>query len=206
LAAETDRTWFAGRLLQHLGNYLLVSPSQIDLLYDHFRLLMLWNERINLSAIRSPEEIVLRHYCESLFFAARMPEFGPMVADIGSGAGFPGVPTAILHPEWSVTLIESHQRKAVFLRESTREIPNLAVIDRRVEQLSRGFDSIISRAVRPAEVVGLLPEVAVQIGLLLSRSDFIDIDTGVPVDWISCHSIPWSDNNLCVFGSFHVEQ
>ena len=206
MAVETDREWFGGRLLHHLGDSVKLSPGQINLLYNHFRLLLLWNSRLNLSAIRSPDEIVDRHYGESLFFAAQIPDFGKSVADVGSGAGFPGIPVAILHPEWNVTLIESHQRKAVFLRESSRNMHNVTVIDQRAEDVDQYFDCVVSRAVRPGDIVRLLPGLARGIGLLLSRSDFSEIETGSSINWLSPHAIPWSNNNLCVFGVFHVER
>src|SRR5437016_4998896 len=94
--------------------------------------------------IGSPAELVLPHFCESLFFAASVPPGWSDFADVGSGAGFPGVPMAVCRPDWNVTLIESHQRKAVFLRESTRELGNVSVVAGRVEDLDNAFGTIVS--------------------------------------------------------------
>jgi len=82
-------------------------------------LLLKWNARVNLTAVRNPEEIVTRHFGES-FFAARIlgtQAYPSSVIDLGSGAGFPGIPIAMLVPEAHVTLIESNQKKSTFLKE-----------------------------------------------------------------------------------------
>src|ERR1700736_2752496 len=106
-----------------------------------------WNKTINLTRIERVEEAVDRHYAESLFLGVNLPP-GPLkIADVGSGAGFPGIPVAILRPNVSIALIESHQRKAVFLKEATRSLPNVTVISRRAEEIAESFDWIVSRAV-----------------------------------------------------------
>ncbi len=207
MLVETDRDWFGERVLDRIGRYVSLSAAQIDQLYSHFRLLLTWNQRMNLSAVRSPEEIVQRHYCESLFFAAHIPTSGiERVCDVGSGAGFPGVPIAVLHPEWKVSLIEAHQRKSVFLRESTRPLQNVSVIADRAETVSGSFDYLVSRAVASADVAGLLPRLALRIGLMISESDLADLQRSSSFQWLSPVRIPWSDNNLCLFGMFHVER
>jgi 16S rRNA (guanine527-N7)-methyltransferase len=80
----------------------------------HFELLQRWNKSLNLTRIDSVE----RNYGESLFLGRHLPP-GPLrICDIGSGAGFPGFPVAVLRPDCEITLIEAHQRKAVFLKEA----------------------------------------------------------------------------------------
>src|SRR5438067_6064559 len=99
-------------LLGHLSAYL--------------DLLLKWNAKTNLTAIRDPEEIVRRHFGESLFAATKLyPDDGSAeetLIDFGSGAGFPGVPTKIYVPELHVILIESQNKKAMFLREVIRNL------------------------------------------------------------------------------------
>src|SRR6202790_251490 len=147
--------WFADLLQKELQPWLTLSEDQIRQLWDHYEILLRWNERINLTSIPSGEEMVIRHYCESLFFGAHMPgDTGAVsVADLGSGAGFPGAPMALLRPTWRVTLLESNQRKAVFLRESTRGLPNITVLARRAESASTTFDWLVARGVDPKEVL-----------------------------------------------------
>src|ERR1700738_4164741 len=97
-----------------------------------------WNQSINLTTVTDPAEAVERHYGESLLLAEHLT--AGRVVDIGSGAGFPGIPVAVVRPECHVTLVESHQRKAVFLREATRQMSNVRVIAKRIEAVQEGFD------------------------------------------------------------------
>src|SRR4051812_28300558 len=106
-----------------------------------------WNKTINLTRIEDLETAVDRHYAESLFLAANLPVGSLSIADVGSGAGFPGFPVAVLRPDCTVGLIESHKRKAVFLKEVSRPVQNLTVLPQRAEEVRERFDWIISRAV-----------------------------------------------------------
>src|SRR5579859_5269122 len=114
-------------------------------------LLLKWNARINLTALRAPEEIVERHFGESLFAARHILAEGPVktAIDLGSGAGFPGVPIALLAPEVEVTLIESNQKKSTFLKELiyTLELRNVKVFSGRAEGYSQSVDLVTLRAV-----------------------------------------------------------
>src|SRR3989442_13306046 len=115
--------------------------SQLQAISTYIDILLRWNARINLTAVRQPEHIVTRHFGESLFAARHLfpnprvrtdaPAAGPQherserlpalsVFDIGSGAGFPGLPLKIWAPEIHLTLIESNHKKASFLREVIR--------------------------------------------------------------------------------------
>ena len=128
-----------------------------------------WNAKLNLTRITDRAEAWERHYKESMFPAHKLPA-GPLrIADVGSGAGFPGIPIAIVRPECHVTLIESHQRKAVFLREATRDLPNVRVLGVRAESVTEQFDWIVSRAVSPEDVVKL--KLAPNIALLTGRNE-----------------------------------
>ena len=112
-----------------------LSPSQVRLISMYVDLLLRWNDRVNLTAIREPEDIVTRHFGESIFAARHLfppPEVEAgttaHVIDIGSGAGFPGLPAKIWAPHIHLTLIESNQKKATFLREVVRHL-SLANVD-----------------------------------------------------------------------------
>lgn len=196
---------FRAALVTRLSAYLSLSEPEMSILYTHFRLLLAWNEHLNLSSIRRPEDIVLRHYCECLFFASRIPPppvgAGWSMADIGAGAGFPGIPVAVVQPTWCLTLIESHQRKAVFLREGTRELPNVVVLAERAEAVENRFDWIVSRAVRPADVVEQVPRMSSRIGLLLSGPDFDIVRQDPRISWTEPVGIPWTQQTMCAFGS-----
>jgi 16S rRNA (guanine527-N7)-methyltransferase len=129
-----------------------VSESEAAALEAHYELLCRWNKVVNLTAIGTLEEAVARHYCEALFLAQRLPDDSASVADIGSGAGFPGFPVAVVRPGCTVTLIEADQRKAVFLREAARGRSNVRVLALRAEAVKERFDWVISRAVSYAEL------------------------------------------------------
>lgn len=157
---------FAEALAARLAGIVELSPEQVQVLEGHYRLLVLWNRRLNLSAVTGLEEAVERHYCESLFLGAHLPP-GPLaIADIGSGAGFPGLPVAVLRPECSVTLIESHQRKAVFLREASRGLPSVRVLAKRAEDVRDVFDVAVSRAVGYRDLAPTLKVLAANADLL----------------------------------------
>ena len=109
-------------------------PRQMEQLATHFALLLKWNEKINLTAVRAPEEIATRHFGESLYLAKLMPApAGPMV-DVGSGAGFPSLPLKIAWPGVETVLLEPNQKKATFLKEVVRSC-GLEGVEVRAERL-----------------------------------------------------------------------
>jgi 16S rRNA (guanine527-N7)-methyltransferase len=144
------------RIATLLNPYLNGTPIPETLYADlstYLDLLLKWNARTNLTAIREPEEIVQRHFGESLFtglhLAARLPP-GATLLDFGSGAGFPGLPIQLLLPNLKVTLAESQNKKSTFLREVVRTLNLLTEIwAGRAETLppTRRFDAITLRAV-----------------------------------------------------------
>ncbi len=133
-----------------------LSADQLRQLQTYFELLLKWNAKISLTAIRDPQEIVRRHFAESLFTGAQL-DLKPNVrlADLGSGAGFPGLPIAVLRPEIQVTLIESQQKKVTFLREVIRsaQIGNANVYAGRAEEVSSKSQIVTMRAVEKFEWV-----------------------------------------------------
>jgi 16S rRNA (guanine527-N7)-methyltransferase len=130
---------------------LELSPAQINAIRQYIAMLLAWNEKINLTAIREPVEILYRHFCESMYAAAAIPLSTGRLADVGSGAGFPGLPLKIARPDLDVFLIESNIKKATFLAEISREL-NLAdirVLVSRYEELAEEvapLDYVCSRA------------------------------------------------------------
>ncbi|NYF91874.1 16S rRNA (guanine(527)-N(7))-methyltransferase RsmG [Tunturiibacter empetritectus] len=126
------------------------APLVLSRLAVYLELLLKWNARTNLTAIRDPKEIVCRHFGESLFAGRHLASETKTLLDFGSGAGFPGLPIAILHPEIAVTLAESQNKKATFLREVGRmlAIP-VEVWPVRVETMPEGrqFHTVTLRAV-----------------------------------------------------------
>jgi 16S rRNA (guanine527-N7)-methyltransferase len=135
-----------------------LEPRALDQLAQYLEVLLRWNARLNLTAVRKPMQIVERHFIECIQCAQALPEVGTLL-DFGSGAGLPGIPIAIVRPEISVTLGESQGKKAAFLREAVRVLGlHAEVFDQRIEKMDseRAFDAVTLRAVdRMAEAAGL---------------------------------------------------
>jgi 16S rRNA (guanine527-N7)-methyltransferase len=183
-----------------------------------------WNARINLTAIRNEEEIVTRHFGESLFAATHLfpppvvkeddrPEAGSpkpeaRVADVGSGAGFPGIPIKLWAPNIALTLIESNQKKATFLREVARSLTltyiNIQNIRAETLPLS-GFDVVTLRAVERFEAIlptaaGLVTP-AGRLALLIASSQQAAARSAIPdVTWDPPIPIPQSQSRQLLIG------
>ena len=140
----------------------------IEQLGIHFDLLLRWNSRMNLSAVREPEAIARRHFLESIFAAQHVPQDVETLLDFGSGAGFPGLPIAVLRPEIRVTLAESQTKKGAFLREVVRNAGlSCVVYEGRVEKMdsNRIFDVVAMRAVDKMETA--IPQAIARTGVAL---------------------------------------
>jgi 16S rRNA (guanine527-N7)-methyltransferase len=125
-----------------------LDASTEDRFVRYLSLILRWNARTNLTAIRDPEEIVSRHFVESIACSAALPAGVRTLLDFGSGAGFPGIPIALCRPEISITLAESQNKKAAFLREAVRTLAlKTTVHGDRAENLTATFDCVILRAV-----------------------------------------------------------
>jgi 16S rRNA (guanine527-N7)-methyltransferase len=151
--------------------------SNASLIYTNLSLyldlLLKWNARTNLTAIRDPEEIVRRHFGESLFAARHLDPATTTLLDLGSGAGFPGLPIALLRPEIAVTLAESQHKKATFLREAVRTLGlKTEIWPARAETMpeSRQFHTVTLRAVdnMTAAIAAAVPRAAHELLFLTS--------------------------------------
>src|SRR5882762_10633722 len=101
---------------------MALNDSQVLQIQQYTNILLAWNEKINLTSIRDPLEILNRHFCECMYAASTVPVEHGRLADVGSGAGFPGLALKIVRPELQVFLIESNVKKATFLAEVVREL------------------------------------------------------------------------------------
>ena len=160
-------------------------------------LLLRWNARMNLTAIREPEEIVRRHFGESLFAGRVVAALGlsdGKLLDFGSGAGFPGLPVQLLLRNSQMTLAESQGKKAAFLRETVRTI-GLAtrVWEGRVEDLPADvtFDCVVMRAVDSPQVARVGARARVRQGGIL-----LELRTGVPRQSFGQFRMPDSEDSF----------
>lgn len=127
-------------------------PDLCERIRGYIALLLRWNERISLTTITKPAEVLQLHFGESFFAASALPIRNGRLADVGSGAGFPGIPLAMIAPDLEVNLIESNLKKSTFLSEVVRalRLANVRVVRSRIEDLPSDlgkFDFITARAV-----------------------------------------------------------
>lgn len=128
---------------------------QIEQLQRYRQELLDWNTRINLTAITDPQEVLIKHFLDSLSLLAACDQPRASLLDIGSGAGFPGLPLKIIRPQWQVTLLEATGKKVTFLRHviDTLQLENIVVVQGRAEELAHkreyraAFDIVTARAV-----------------------------------------------------------
>lgn len=143
----------ADTIRRALGEFqIALDDQQVVYIQQYIKILLAWNDKINLTAIRDPLEILYRHFCESMYAAVAVPIGNGRLADVGSGAGFPGIPLKIVQPKAEVILIESNLKKATFLAEVLRniELPDTKVLVRRYEELGEEvapLDFVCARAV-----------------------------------------------------------
>ena len=189
---------FAELLRARLAGICELSEAQIERLGVHYELLTRWNKVLSLTSVRTLEDAVERHYCESVFAALHLPEGAGSVADIGSGAGFPGIPIAVVRHDCSVALIESHQRKAAFLKEAARELGNVRVIAKRAEDVAERFDWVVSRAVRYSDIAGALKKLGRNAELLTGEVRAADLDG---FEWREPIRLPWGERRQLWIGS-----
>jgi 16S rRNA (guanine527-N7)-methyltransferase len=181
--------------LAHLSPALEAGLAQLDLdpllaprLLDYLALLERWNKTYNLTAIRDPREMLVKHLLDSLAMA-RFVE-GGRLADLGTGAGLPGIPLAIARPALQVSLVESNGKKARFLREAVRSLglANARVLESRAEAVDEpgAFDVVTARALdRLAGIIAVGGHLLAPRGRLLAMKGQPADDelTELPAGW-----------------------
>jgi 16S rRNA (guanine527-N7)-methyltransferase len=136
-----------------LGEFKIeLDGKQLACIQRYMSKLLVWNDKVNLTAIRDPLEILYRHFCESMYAAVAVPLLAGRLADVGSGGGFPGLPLKIIRPDLYVILVEASVKKATFLAEMVREmgLNETRVMVSRYEELAEELtplDVVCSRAV-----------------------------------------------------------
>jgi 16S rRNA (guanine527-N7)-methyltransferase len=184
-------------------NLPALSETQINNLVQHYGMLRVWNERTNLTRIIEPEDAARLHYADSLF-GGQFIEAASRLIDLGSGAGFPAIPLAVMRPEVQVTALEANHKKALFLREAKDALglANFSVAAARLEAFDlTSFDLLTSRALDRAEAV--LPAVierlcASQRFMLYGAQDLLAklshrFHAGYRIE---AHAIPESESRL----------
>ena len=130
------------------------SVEQLGKFYRYMELLLEWNEKMNLTAITEPEEIILKHFIDSLTIVKEIKNKDKIV-DVGTGAGFPGIPLSIINETVEITLVDSLNKRLIFLQNVIEELnlKNVTLVHSRAEDFGRNdkyrekFDIAVSRAV-----------------------------------------------------------
>jgi 16S rRNA (guanine527-N7)-methyltransferase len=175
---------------------------------DYLSLLLRWNARVNLTAIRSEEGILSRHFVESIVCARALPAGIHTLLDFGSGAGFPGIPIALCRPEIAVTLAESQGKKAAFLSEAVRVLGIAAkVYPARAETLRTVFDCVMLRAVdrmeRAVQAAAQLVRPGGWLALMTTTAALPALQTAARAEfsWPSLLPLPGGEDRLLALGA-----
>jgi len=199
------------RIRQLLSPYLIdsIDDNRINQLGSYLDLLVKWNARTNLTAIREPVEIVRQHFGESLFAGQQLHiSTSAILLDFGSGAGFPGLPIQILFPALQVTLAESQSKKASFLHEAVRtlDLPT-TIYAGRVEDMpeSQRFDVITLRAVdnMQAALAGAVPRLKSggTLAILTTESQRAAVlAETLALHWAESIAIPETEQRILLLG------
>ena len=207
--AAADRL---NKLLDESGHPHL-DPETAGKFAAYLTLLQKWNARTNLTSIRDEEGILSRHFFESILCAHKLPKDIVSLLDFGSGAGFPGIPIALIRPEISVTLAESQNKKAAFLREAVRTLfsesgLNTKVHAYRAEILNATFDAVTLRAVDnmavaiPAAIQLLNPHGWLAILTTLEDAPAIQAEASqsTPFHWSRAESLQAGTSRILLLG------
>jgi 16S rRNA (guanine527-N7)-methyltransferase len=181
--------------------------SQNKQVIEYISLILRWNARTNLTAVRDEVGILSRHFVESIACARALPTGIATLLDYGSGAGFPGIPIAICRPEIAVTLAESQGKKAAFLQEAVRATGIAAKVHSgRAETLTQQFDCVTLRAVDRMEIALESAAHLVRLGGWLApmttTADLASLQTavGAGFSWSTPIALPGGDNRLLALG------
>jgi 16S rRNA (guanine527-N7)-methyltransferase len=202
-----------GRIGELLRPFITLDDRVLAQTEQYLDLILKWNSRINLMATRSPEEIVTRHFGESFFTAAHLVghQHGPSVIDLGSGAGFPGLPLAMIASEAQVILIESNAKKAVFLSEVIRtlNLENVTVFNGRGEDYRGQADLVTMRAVEKFDasmpLASTLVEPRGRLALMIGKSQVQrakELCPDLSLSWADPIGIPGGHSRVLLVGRY----
>src|SRR5215813_2829656 len=187
-----------------------VSSEQIQHIQQYTTLLLAWNDKVNLTAIRDPLEILYRHFCESMYGATVLPVEKCRLADVGSGAGFPGLALKIARPDLELFLVESNVKKATFIAEVIRELglTDAKVLVSRFEELGEEvapLDFVCSRALGDFPQflawAGSPQVLARSVLLWLGRRDLDDVRAVQGWEWEAPIAMPHSLQRVLLRGT-----
>lgn len=186
-----------------------VDDDALVRLARHHELFDRWNLRLDQTAVRDTGEAVERHYCEGIFAASYIdrvyvPRGTKVIADIGSGAGFPGSVIAAILPHVTVHLVEPNLDKALFLRDSTRGWKNVKVRSSRGSNLPEHFDLLTARGMSNREVLDLMPKLGAEALLMTSKAEAELLQNEPSFTFGEPTPIPWASNRVLAPVAWHA--
>ena len=184
-----------------------LEPGTTERFAEYCALLLRWNARMNLTAVRDEDGVLSRHFVESIACAQALPADIATLLDLGSGAGFPGIPIALCRTEIEVTLAESQGKKAGFLQEAVRTLGlSSKVHSGRAETLVGHFDCVALRAVdRMSDAVGVATRLVDRNGWLAVMTTETELQSikgsiGAGISWRQPLPLPGSDRRVLALG------
>lgn len=178
--------------------------KQVDEFTTHYKELLAWNKKINLTAIRGTKEIAVKHFLDSIICSRALQPLSaePSLLDVGSGPGFPGLPLKVLHPQLALTLLEPDQKKTAFLRQVVGKLnlKNTVVVSKTIQEFSREvenkFSYVVIRALKLGPILHCIPPLlAAQGKLILFRTKPFDLEieiNGLQVAEEIAYDLPYS--------------
>ena len=197
-----------------LRPFIELEQKQLEQTSIYLNLLMQWNARTNLTSVRRAEDIATRHFGESFFVAHQLLKSAPVKSaiDLGSGAGFPGLPFAMLAPQSQVTLIESQGKKAAFLNEAVRALglKHVKVFKERAESYPGAAELVMLRAVekfsKAAALAWKLVEPGGRLALMIGGAQFPEAtQLDEHISWENPVSVPGSQSRILLVGTKPVK-
>jgi len=211
MTTTTPASPSAAVIRRALGEFKIpICDDQVLQIQQYMEILLTWNEKVNLTAIRDPLEILYRHFCESMYAAEAIPLKNGRLADVGSGGGFPGLPLKIMRPDLQVFLVESNIKKVTFLAEVIRELEltSAQVLARRYEELGEEvapLDYVCSRALGEYPVFldwARSQQIAAKrVILWIGSRDLEEIQKIRTWDWSEPIEVPHSLRRLLLVGT-----
>jgi len=199
-----------------LESFELAATDQLcEQIREYIGLLLLWNRRISLTSITSPEEIVRTHFAESLLATRACGEIDGRLADVGTGAGFPGIPLRMYIPALGLTLIEPNAKKCAFLAEVARalELKDVEIIQKRYEDVRRPeppCDIVTARALGQflefAEWAESVLDPGGRMMIWTGPDGRLELERRKSVKWSEPYVIPRTKHRLIVSGVANLRE